>query len=113
MAITLKMAARLLPFLQAITLRRQTLKRFTCAAHIPGRVGASSCLMAIWLVLPSAAFPITQVGGGLWRGRLKFLIPKTGRKFGRTGFLVTQGGLTSVKEEGWSHCDVLLRKREG
>ncbi len=106
------MAVRLLPFLQAITLRRETLKRFTCAAHIPGRVVTSSCLMAMQLVLPSATIPLTQVGGGLWRGRLKFLIPKTGRKFGATGFLVTQGGLTSVGE-GCSHWDVLLRKREG
>ena len=107
------MAARLLPFLQAITLRRQTLKRFTFAAHIPGRVVASSFLMALQLVLPSAAeVPLTQVGGGLWRGRLKFLIPKTGRKVGDTGCLVTQGGLTSVVW-GYSHCDVLLRKREG
>ena len=113
------MAARLLPFLQAITLRRQTLKRFTCAAHIPGRVITSSflmaielVLMAIMLVLPSAAIPITQVGGGLWRGRLKFLITKTGRKYGSTGYLETQGGLTSVVE-GCSNWDVLLRKREG
>ena len=105
------MAARLLPFLQAITLRRQTLKRFTCAAHIPGRVVASSCLMAMQLLLPVVL--LTQVGGGLWRGRLKFLIPKTGRKVGSTGYLVTQGGLTSVKEGGWSNWDVLLRKREG
>ena len=108
------MAARLLPFLQAITLRRQTLKRFTCAAHIPGRVVTSSFLMAIMLVLPSATVPLTQVGGGLWRGRLKFLIPKTGRKAGTTGCLETQGGLTSVgggsKNGNW---DVLLRKREG
>ena len=107
------MAARLLPFLQAITLRRQTLKHFTCAAHIPGRVVTSSFLMAIMLVLPSAAVvPLTQVGGGLWRGRLKFLIPKTGRKGGETGWLVTQGGLTSVGK-GCSDFDVLLRKREG
>jgi len=36
----------------------------------------------------------------------------TGRKFGWTGLLVTQGGLTSVGE-GFKSDDVLLRKREG
>ena len=61
------MAARLLPFLPGTMLRRQTMKRFTCAAHIPGRVVTSSFLMAIELVLPSATIPFTQkVGGSVW-----------------------------------------------
>ena len=62
------MAARLLPFLQVGMWRRQTLKRFTCAAHILGRVIASSFLMAIELVLPSATIPLIEVGGGCVRG---------------------------------------------
>jgi hypothetical protein len=64
----LEMAARLLPFLQAGTLRFQTMKRFTCAVHIPGRVLPSSFLMAIELVLPIAWIPLTEVGGGLCEG---------------------------------------------
>jgi hypothetical protein len=63
--ITLKMASFLLPFLQAGTLRRQTLKRVTCAAHIPGRV-ISLAWLAIIVVLPSVSVTYPEeVGGAL------------------------------------------------
>ena len=106
------MVARLFAYLQVGTLRRQTLKRFMYAAHIPGGVVTLSCLMAILLVLRSARISLTQVGRWrLFQGRLMFFIPKTGRKLGYSGFLVSQGGLTCVGGGG-SDCDVLLRKRD-
>ena len=68
--------------------------------------------MAILLVLRSARICLTQVGRWrLFEGRLLFFIPKAGRKLGYSGFLVTQGGLTSVGGGG-RDCDVLLRKRD-